>query len=338
MPVSQACQRSPLSLGRVLLRGCLVGLVATLGIHVGYTLLGPNFHSVVPGMIYRCAQPSNEALEKLVKTRGIRTVVNLRGCCDPLAWYLAECGMTNRLNVSQEDLGFSAGRLPAPAMMRQLIEVLEHSEYPILFHCHKGADRTSMASAVALLLLTETPLDEARRQVGPRFGHLPLGRTGNIDRFFDLYEEWLQDHHLTHSRDVFRQWVETDYCPGECRCALEVLEPKGEPLRLPRGKPCGVRIRCTNTSVKPWRLQPGTKAGIHASFFLHDPHDRLVGEGRAGLFYATVQSGEAIDLTLALPAMHEPGRYGLRVDMVDEQHAFFMQAGSTPLMVEVEVP
>jgi Tyrosine phosphatase family len=325
------------SLGRTVRRGCLAGLVLTAGLHTGYVLLGPNFHTVIPDAVYRCSQPSGPALERLVRARGIRTVINLRGCCDPLPWYLEQSRVTNRLGVSQEDLGFSAARLPSPVTLRQLVEVLSRSEYPVLFHCHKGADRSGMASAVALLLLTDAPLAEARRQLSFRYGHLPLGRTGNIDRFFDLYQEWLAEHGLGHSAAVFRRWAETDYCPGECRCTLEMLTFAAQPGRLACGRPAGVRVRCHNTSVKPWHLNPAGNAGVHLAFALYDDEDRPRAEGRAGLFFATVPPGGHIDLTVPLPGL-VPGGYELRLDMVDEQHASFLQTGSEPLVWRLEVP
>src|SRR6516165_5506360 len=105
--------RTRLSLGRVLVRGCLMGLVLALGLHTGYVLLGSNFHTVLPGQVYRSAQLSAQALERLIRDKHVRTVVNLRGCCDPEWWYLEESRVTHRHNVSQEDLGFSAGRLPS---------------------------------------------------------------------------------------------------------------------------------------------------------------------------------------------------------------------------------
>src|SRR5947209_10234346 len=113
MPEPLVVPRPRRSLGRVLLRGGGAGLVLTLALHAGYVLVGPNFHTVVPGSVYRSAQPSGERLEALVRDYGIRTVVNLRGCCDPLPWYLEQCRASNRLNLSQEDISFSAGRLPS---------------------------------------------------------------------------------------------------------------------------------------------------------------------------------------------------------------------------------
>src|SRR5262249_10297683 len=125
---------------------------------------------------------------------------------------------------------------------------------------------------------------------------------------------------------------------GECRCRLELLDAGAQPLRLVNGQPTALRVRCHNTSIKPWRLRPGTSAGVHLSYMLFNSRDKNVGEGRAGLFHATVAPGAFIDLTVALPAQRVPGQYQLRLDMVDEQHASFLQTGSEPLTWRLEVP
>jgi hypothetical protein len=92
-----------------------------------------------------------------------------------------------------------------------------------------------------------------------------------------------------------------------------------------------------NTSIKTWRLQAESNAGIHATFMLVNDHGATVYEGRAGLFAAKVPPGSSIDLTLALPGVASPGKYRLIVDMVDEQHCTFFQAGSEVLERELEV-
>jgi hypothetical protein len=306
--------------------------------HAGYVLLGPNFHTVIPGQVYRSAQLSASALDRFIRSKHIRTVVNLRGCCDPEPWYLDEGRVTMRGDVSMEDLGFSASRLPSTVTIRQLVEVIDHSDYPILFHCHKGADRTGMASAMALLLRTDTPLAEAREQLGWRFGHLSLGRTASIDRFFDLYQEWLSEHQQSHAPDVFRNWIEHGYCPAECRCRLEILDRTEQPLHFSPCQPTALHVRCHNTSIKRWHLRPGSNAGVHLYYVLSNDRYQRVSEGKAGLFEASVLPGEFIDLTVALPGVAGPGCYELRLDMVDEQHAYFLQTGSEPLIRRVEVP
>jgi protein tyrosine phosphatase (PTP) superfamily phosphohydrolase (DUF442 family) len=311
--------------------------VFTVLVHYGYILIGPNFRTVLPGQIYRCAQPTGDEIRAAIRKHGIRTVLNLRGSCDPTPWYLDECRAAASNGVSLEDFGFSAGRLPAVPTIRQLVLVLEKTEYPILIHCQRGADRTGMTSAMALLLRTDATLEEARKQLSPRYGHISFGRTGHLDRFFDLYEEWLAGQGLEHSPHLFRRWVMEEYCPGECRAKIEILD-RSPPLHLPLGRQIAVKARCTNTSIKPWVFQPGSNAGIHAHFALFGPDAKNVGDGKAGLFHATVPPGAHIDLTLALPAVKQPGKYTLRVDLADEQHGSFLQFGADPLFCEVEVP
>jgi hypothetical protein len=326
------------SLGTILLRGCALGLLLAVLIEGGKILLGANFHAVIPGAVYRCSQPSPSGLASMIRSYGIRTVINLRGCCDPAPSYLEECRVTSELDVSQEDIGFSSGKLPPVPCIRELVRVLDGSDKPVVLHCHKGIDRTGMASAVALLLYTDTTLAEARRQLGWRFCHLPYGRTGNMDRFFDLYSEWLEANGLRHSRAAFRRWIERDYCAGECSCSIALRPPATGPQPAPRGQPFGMHVRCTNTSVKPWFLRPGNNAGVHAAWFLFDGKDQLVANGRSGLFERTVVPGDSVDLTLSLPPLWVAGHYRLCVDMEDERHARFFQEGSEPLFVELEVP
>jgi hypothetical protein len=98
-----------------------------------------------------------------------------------------------------------------------------------------------------------------------------------------------------------------------------------------------VKLRCHNTSVKPWKLQKESNAGIHLWVLVLDPRGRFVGQGKACLFDAMVAPGESIDLTAALPALTLPGRYRLQIDMADEQRCAFSQTGQEPLEWELEV-
>jgi hypothetical protein len=316
------------------LHGCAVGILLVIVIIAVDDLFFGNFHTVVPGRVFRCAQPSAAELETILRKYDIRTVVNLRGCCAPMDWYLDECRVTHALNVAQEDISLSAMRLPSTSEIRRLVEVLDHCEYPILFHCYRGADRTGLASAVARLLQDGVTLDDALSELGIAYGHLSIGKTGQIDRFFQLYADWLAEHSVAHAPAVFRRWVADGYCPGECRCAMELLHA---PKSVPRGRQVALALRVCNTSIMSWRLRPENNAGIHASFTLFDAQGGTVAEGRAGLFDAEVAPGASIDLTLVLPAVNRPGKYRLVVDMVDEQHCSFFQAGSDVLEWEFEV-
>ncbi len=323
---------SRFSLLYAVFRGALAGFIAAWAVELVWIFLGPNVHVVAPGAVYRSAQLGPAELERVVRRYHVRTVVNLCGCSDPEPWYLAESRTTCRLGICQEDVGFSACRLPSVQAVRQLVEALDRCDYPILIHCHRGIDRTGMASTVALLLHTDAGLAEAREQLGLRYFHMSCGKYGNIDRFFDLYREWLNGR--AHSSQLFRQWVDYDYCPGECRAAVELLDPG--PLHAAPGQPFGFRVRCINTSIKPWVMQPGANAGVHLGWVLFTENDVYVREGRSGMFDAVVPPGQAVEVTAALPPL-PPGRYHVQLDMIDEPTWFYQMGATEPLTLPLEV-
>jgi hypothetical protein len=191
-----------------------------------------------------------------------------------------------------------------------------------------------MIAAVVLLLQTRASLRQARAQLGIRYGHVALGRPAYLDEFLDLYAEWLQSQGLAHSPAAFRRWLEDGYCPAECRCEITLHDV---PIPITRDKPFVVRARFRNTSIRSWHLRAGSNAGIHGCYVLWDASGNQLVSGRSGLFDADVAPQETIDLALALPALASPGKYRLQVEMVDEQHCYFHQAGSEPLEQELEV-
>lgn len=319
---------------RLAIWGCLLGLTAACLVEVVHVTLGRNFHAIRAGLAYRGAQPTPDDLERAVRDHGIRTVVNLRGNCAPFDWFMEETRATQRLGLSQEDLCFSSYRLPAVHEVRHLVEVFDRSEPPLLIHCRRGADRTGLAAAIYLLSQREVSLTEAQRQLHWRFGHLAVGRTRHLTGFFDLYAGWLVRQEREHSRAAFRDWVADGYCPGGCRA---VLEPIDFPMVVPRGEPRALRVRVRNTGVQAWEFKPENNAGVHLGYILIDSRNQLMVQERAGLYSRIVQPGESVELAIVLPALHEPGRYQLWADMVDEQHCWFYQAGSEPLDLDLEV-
>lgn len=312
--------------------GGLVGALLALAVQLYDVVFGDNFHPLVPGWFYRSSQLGDAELERVVRRHGIRTVVNLRGICLGCDWYEGECRATHRCNVAQEDIGLSAGRLPPVSELRQLLRVLDQSEYPILVHCRQGIDRTGLVSALFLLLYTDADLREARREMSLRYGHVPLGRTGYMTRFFALYEKWLERNGLEHAPAVIRRWLKDGYSPGPALARLEVIEA---PTQVPVGCPFSVRVRAHNLSAETWHFRPGNNAGVHLGYILSYDRARHSQRGRAGLFVANVEPGHSIELTLAVPPVPVPGPCFLMVDMLDEQQiSWFYQSGSEPLQLE----
>jgi hypothetical protein len=305
------------------------------GLEAYRVCFGNNFHTVVPGRVYRVAQPSKAMLETLIADQQIRSVVNLRGSCDPMDWYLEEARATHAHNVCLEDISFSAGRLPPVQEVRRLVEVLERTPYPIVLHCRRGADRTGMASAVALLLTTDTPLDEAFHQLGLRYGHIAIGRPAQLNQFLDYYREWLSRERLVHTRENFRHWALDCYCPGSCWSELTFTKPP--PSTASVSDPITFCVRARNVSLSSWEFKPAWLAGVHLGCHVYDEQDKVVELAKAGLREAVVNPGESIDLTLVVSPLRRPGRYRLQLDMVDEQQCWFYQTGSQPLEVELVV-
>jgi hypothetical protein len=323
---SRRLKRTVLAIGTI--------LVVALAAEVRYIYFGRNWHEVVPGRVYRCAQLSEADLAEQIEQGGIRTIVNLRGTCMGFDWYNTECRTTSRLGVSQEDITLSATRLPAPDELRRFVEVIERSDFPIAMHCRQGVDRTGMMAATAQLLLTDATPDDARRQLGPRFGHVPFGLTRVMTRFLELYDEWLVDRGVSHSRQAFRHWACHEYCPDLCRGEVTLLD---RPQKVPMGQPFALRVRAVNRSVKTWHLKPGTESGVHIRFMVFQNDGKLLQLGRTGQFEHSVDPEDSVDLTLAIASLHQPGQYHLLIDLQDRNRWAFSQFGCDPIEYTFEV-
>ena len=324
---------------RKLLRLAGAGLFVGVAAESTRVIALTNVHAVIPGKAYRTAQLSGDELARFIAEKKIRTVVNLRGVCPNTDWYLAEARATHAAGVNQEDVTLSAKRLPAPNEIRRLVEVLDHTEYPIVMHCQRGADRTGLASTAVKLLHTTDTLSQARRQLLPRYGHVPVGRTAVIDQFFDFYESWLAASGKGHTSDAFRHWATHEYCPGPYRAELKLL---GGPVEVPAGKGFTLTVRAKNVSVSPWVFRPGGGGGIQLRFGLYTQTGEFVYRGHAGRFDRVVPPGESIDLVAGFPPVAAPGTYTVHADLLDTQaidllDADFVQYGSEPLMVSVRV-
>lgn len=316
------------------------GLALAATAEAARVLLGDNEHTVIPGQVYRSAQLTRRKLEQVIAAKGIRTVVNLRGCCPETSWYQDDAWATFTTGASQEDITLSAKRWPPPQELRRLVEVFDRTEYPILLHCARGADRTGLASTIALLILTDVPLDVARRQMWPRYGHFAVGRTAVLDAFFDQYEAALAARSRSHTPESFRRWLAEEYCPGPFRAELEVVDPR--PAVVPAGRGFVVTVRAVNCSVEPWRFVPGGSGGFRLRYALYARSGSLIYRGHAGLLARTVPPGGAIDLRAGCPPVRRPGEYLLHADLLDAQpidllDTTFAQYGSDPLVAPLIV-
>jgi protein tyrosine/serine phosphatase len=189
----------------------VAAVVIPVAVKEGDVLFGENFHTVVPGELYRSAQLSGSHLERHVRAEGIRTVINLRGPNPGSPWYDDEVRACERLGVTHIDVRMSAKELPPPAEAAVLMAALHDAPRPLLVHCKNGADRSGLACAA--YMIAERGVDAqtaASDQLHIWYGHMPVGPTQAMDQFFTMYESSPQ---ASASTLLLPAWVQSDY-PG----------------------------------------------------------------------------------------------------------------------------
>jgi protein tyrosine/serine phosphatase len=172
------------------------GLIAAVSlailVEVGLGLAGAlrNVHAVVPGELYRSAQPTAADLRTYAQRYGLRTVINLRGANPGKAWYEAERREAEALGLTMIDVTLSAKHVLPPDQAEALIAVMRRAAKPALVHCASGADRTGLAAALYLAAVARQGEAAAEEQMSWRYGHvvLPGSRRRAIDDSFEALE------------------------------------------------------------------------------------------------------------------------------------------------------
>lgn len=318
-----------------LLRVTICAIVCAFLAEVLWVIVGPNIHTVLDGRVYRSAQPNRNSLAYLKEKYGLKTVVNLRGTCPHQKWYQDECQATAELGLFQEDLCFSAGRLPSSSELRCLVEVLEKAQPPLLLHCRRGSDRTGLAAAITLLLQDDISLNDALAQMDIRYAHLAIGRTAFISSFFGYYRNWLDENNLEHTPERFRDWAKNKYRGAHCQCTFLHCDISKTPIKT--NQPFAINVKLLNSGSEPWRFSPVRNAGIHIMYSLFDEQGKYLRGDRAGFLDATIEPGKTIDLTISAMSIEHPGNYKIILNMLDEQMGSFYQMGSDPFEMRLEV-
>ncbi len=315
--------------GRWVLRLCLAALVAAGGYYVWVRVLHTNFHPVVPGQVYRSAQPSPGQVVAWAKEHNLRTVVNLRG--DGEEFYPAERAAADRAGIQLVTVRLQAGRVPSATALRRLIEVLEGAPRPLLLHCRDGADRAGVASVLAAMAVGKQPYQQARAQLSARYLHVG-GAGAAISGLLDQYEVHCRRSELgTGGWEQFRDWAlrvyHRDYYFVEIVVPPQLHARSGQPVRVP--------IEIVNRSQ---RVLP---AGDLQRTFAIVAFTGATGEAgpenelgpRLRLPLADVPPGGWVRLEYTFPAPAAAGTCDVRFDLVEERTAWFATEGSpTPVM------
>ena len=151
--------------------------------------MSSNFHTVTAGEAYRSAQPDKDDIEYYIRKYGIRSIINLRGENPSKQWYVDEIKVSADHNIEHYNLALSAEREPTEAEAQLLMDIFKNAPRPILIHCMSGADRTGLVSAMWKVTVENKTKTEAEKELSIWFGHIPIGKTIAMDRFFN---RWLQ--------------------------------------------------------------------------------------------------------------------------------------------------
>lgn len=173
--------------------GTLLALVLTIGGYYGIMRWQGNFHTTLPGELYRSAQPTPSQIAFYKKAYGIRTIINLRGENTGRDWYDREVAAAKELGVGHIDFRMSSRQILSQWDAAALLALLKRAEKPILIHCEGGADRTGLAAALYVAAIAHGNEEQAESQFSPRFGHFSVWANPAyaMDITFEKLEPWL---------------------------------------------------------------------------------------------------------------------------------------------------
>jgi protein tyrosine/serine phosphatase len=143
----------------------LLTLVSTVGFSDpnNATILKENRNSkpyaeLIPGKVYRGAMPRTDDDFELLKSKGIKTVLNL----GVLHWQrVSEEALAKKYNIDMKTVVIFPGPIEPQKSVRDALKILEdESNYPIYFHCLYGRDRTSLVAGLFRLEHQNWSLDD----------------------------------------------------------------------------------------------------------------------------------------------------------------------------------
>ena len=223
-------------------------------LYFGY--LDNRIYAVIEGKIYRSAQLSPHMLQQVITAKNIKTIINLIGVRKGESWYQLEKETALKNNVKLYNVALPDHDWPKYRALNALVDFLIHAETPLLLHCRRGADRTGMASAIALAIEQQLPIFEIKKQFSWRYGVIPyLGSIGPL--VFSKYEKWLQQTNKEHSRSNLFYWLKKEYVDENGNMEFWIDSANDKPFE--RWK-VNIRRKSSPILIKGWAYDAQTKS------------------------------------------------------------------------------
>ncbi len=153
---------------------------------------------------WRSSQPAPHDIRALAR-RGVRTIVNLRGDRD-CGSYRLEAQACRKHGIRLVNFSVKSRQAPAKRVFHDAKALFDSIEYPMMLHCKSGADRAGLMSVLYMILKENVPVEEAKRQLSLRFGHIRQADTGVLDFVFDSYLAYNRREPI-----AFLDWIDTHY-------------------------------------------------------------------------------------------------------------------------------
>jgi protein tyrosine/serine phosphatase len=152
--------------------------------HQVLRLMFSNAHEVGDGL-WRSNQPGPGRLKRWAE-QGIKTVINLRGV-SPASYHVIERDACARLGLDLISLRLYSRDAPHPGAPRIIKTMFDEIAYPALIHCKSGSDRAGLMGVLFRHFRLGEPFSVAREQLGWKYLHMKIGKTGILDAYIDKY-------------------------------------------------------------------------------------------------------------------------------------------------------
>lgn len=171
-----------------------------------YNILTSNIHTVIPDVVYRSAQLNESQLIKLINKYKIKSIINLRGKQIRKSWYDLETSIARNMKIEYYNIAINAHGIPNKISLIKLINNIVRAKKPILIHCKEGADRTGLASAIAIILLgKEESIKNILNQMSWRYNVYATNTIGY--EVFSNYMAWAKRKKLKINKNSLTEWI-----------------------------------------------------------------------------------------------------------------------------------
>jgi protein tyrosine phosphatase (PTP) superfamily phosphohydrolase (DUF442 family) len=315
--------------------GYIVGACAlcVLGLYLYQRVVRGNFGTVVPGKVYRSAQPKPQQIKDWVRQYGIKTVINLRG--ERNLEYDDEVKAAAEAGAHVEVVKLSATRHPSTAHMHELVKAMD-SPQPILFHCKEGADRAGVASVMAAMAIGGKSYDDAKNELTIIHFHVDTSK-GSIAGVLNEYEDFCAARGQPRGGwEEFSHWAMHDYCNGFYLIEIDVPRT----MNIAGGQAVDIDVAIKN--ISPQTIPCGQNPGK----FLLVAFGNLSKEGFPDNQYAgmplpgpDLQPGQTVKFKMPIGKINASGTRSVMFDVWDEHDhpTWFCAEGSHIAKTELNI-